>query len=55
MISLFAGEERAAKRESLKEPLVVLAWHIDFVAIAAAGDRKLALGGSGCGGRPPCP
>jgi hypothetical protein len=27
MISLFAGEERDAKRQSLKDPLVVLARH----------------------------
>lgn len=55
MISLFAGEERDAKRQSLRDPLVVLARHIDFVAIAAAVDRKLSLGGSGKGGRPPYP
>ena len=55
MISLFAGEERDAKRQSLRDPLVVLARHIDFVAIAAAVDRKLSLGGTGKGGRPPYP
>jgi IS5 family transposase len=55
MISLFAGEERDSKRQTLKDPLVVLARHIDFAAIAAAVDRKLSLGGSGRGGRPPYP
>jgi len=55
MISLFAVEERATKRQSLKDPLVVLARHIDFVSIAAVVDRKLSLGGSGRGGRPPYP
>ena len=47
MISLFAREERDAKRESLNDPLALLARHIDFDAIAAAVDAKLALGGAG--------
>ena len=51
MISLFAGEERAAKRESLKDLLLMLARRIDFLGIAAAVDRKLPVGGSGKGGR----
>ncbi len=55
MISLFAGEERDAKRDSMKDPLVVLARHINFSAIAAAVDGKLSLGGSSRGGRPPYP
>lgn len=55
MISLFAREERDAKRESLNDPLALLARHIDFGAIAAAVDAKLTLGASGRGGRPPYP
>jgi IS5 family transposase len=55
MISLFAGEERNAKRQSLSDPLALLSQHIDFTAIAAAVDVKLTLGASGRGGRPPYP
>jgi IS5 family transposase len=55
MISLFAREERDAKRQSLNDPLVLLTRHIDFAAIAAAVDAKLTLGSSGRGGRPPYP
>ncbi len=55
MISLFAREERDAKRQSLNDPLALLARHIDFDAIAAAVDAKLTLGRSGRGGRPPYP
>ena len=33
MISLFAGEERDTKRQTLRDPLAVLAKHIDFAAI----------------------
>ena len=55
MISLFAREERDTKRERLNDPLVLLARHIDFGAIAAAVDGKLTLGASGRGGRPPYP
>lgn len=55
MISLFAGEERDAKRQSLNDPLMLLARHIDFAAIATVVDAKLTLGGSGRGGRPPYP
>ena len=36
MISLFAGEERSAKRERLGDPLQVLDRHIDFAALAKA-------------------
>ena len=50
MISLFAGEERDTKRQSLRDPLAVLTQHIDFLAIAAAVDAKLKLGASGRGG-----
>lgn len=55
MISLFARDERDAKRQSLNDPLAVLDRHIDFAAIAVAVDGKLALGRSGRGGRPPYP
>jgi hypothetical protein len=53
MISLFAGEERNAKRQSLNDPLVLLSRHIDFVAIAAAVDVKLTLEPLGRDGRLP--
>lgn len=55
MISLFAGEERKAKRERLGDPLQVLDQHIDFAALAKAVDAKLVIGDSGRGGRPPYP
>lgn len=55
MISLFAGEERKAKRERLGDPLQVLNRHIDFAALAKAVDAKLVIGDSGRGGRPPYP
>lgn len=56
MISLFAGEDRSAKRDRIGDPLQVLDRHIDFAAIAAAIDAKLKLGGQqGKGGRPPYP
>lgn len=55
MISLFAGQWREAKRQSLSDPLELLNRHIDFAAIAAAVDGKLILGGTGRGGRPPYP
>ena len=55
MISLFAGEERKAKRERLGDPLHVLDRHIDFAALAKAVDAKLVIGDSGRGGRPPYP
>lgn len=41
MISLFAGEERSAKRDRLGDPLQVLDRHIDFAALAKAVDAKL--------------
>jgi IS5 family transposase len=55
MISLFAREERDAKRQRLNDPLALLTRHIDFGAIAAVVDMKLTLGSSGRGGRPPYP
>ncbi len=55
MISLFAREERDAKRQTLNDPLALLARHLDFAAIATAVDAKLKLGVSGRGGRPPYP
>lgn len=55
MISLFAGEDRAAKRDRIGDPLQVLDRHIDFTVIAAAIDAKLTLGNRGKGGRPPYP
>src|SRR5215467_6554035 len=55
MISLFAGEDRAAKRDRIGDPLQVLDRHIDFTAIARAIDAKLRLGDRGKGGRPPYP
>ena len=55
MISLFAGEDRSAKRDRIGDPLQVLDRHIDFAAIAAAIDAKLTLGDRGKGGRPPYP
>jgi IS5 family transposase len=50
MISLFAGEERNAKRARLGDPLQVLDRHIDFAALAKAVDAKLKIGdvGRGC-------
>jgi IS5 family transposase len=53
MISLFAAEDRAAKRDRIGDPLQMLERHIDFGAIAAAIDAKLTLGDRGRGGRPP--
>lgn len=53
MISLFAAEDRAAKRDRIGDPLLVLERHIDFAAIAAVIDAKLTLGDRGRGGRPP--
>ncbi|MFC7519671.1 hypothetical protein ACFQS6_04290 [Xanthomonas populi] len=44
MISLFAGEERDAKRQQLNDPLALLSRHIDFAGITRAVDAKLALG-----------
>ena len=55
MISLFAGEERSAKRDRLGDPLQVLDRHIDFAALAKAVDAKLVIGDAGRGGRPPYP
>lgn len=55
MISLFAPEERAAKRDRLGDPLQVLDRAIDFGALARAVDAKLTLGDRGRGGRPPYP
>ncbi|WP_329740729.1 transposase [Dyella sp. A6] len=55
MISLFAAEERAAKREQLGDPLQVLDRAIDFAALARAVDAKLEIGDTGRGGRPPYP
>lgn len=55
MISLFAGEERKAKREKLGDPLQMLDRAIDFAALAKAVDAKLVIGDSGRGGRPPYP
>lgn len=54
-ISLFANEERTAKREHLGDPLQRLDQAIDFAALAAAVDAKLVIGDSGRGGRPPYP
>ncbi len=55
MISLFAGDERKAKRERLGDPLQVLDRHIDFAALARAVDARLVIGGGARGGRPPYP
>lgn len=55
MISLFAGEERSAKRDRLGDPLQVLDRQIDFAALANAVDAKLVIGDVGRGGRPPYP
>lgn len=55
MISLFAAEERTAKRDRLGDPLKVLDQAIDFGALARAVDAKLEIGDSGRGGRPPYP
>lgn len=55
MISLFAAEERSAKRDRLGDPLKVLDQAIDFAALAKAVDAKLVIGDSGRGGRPPYP
>lgn len=55
MISLFATEERAAKRERLGDPLQVLDRAIDFTALARAVDAKRKIGDSGRGGRLPYP
>jgi hypothetical protein len=41
MISLFAVENQAAKRDELGDPLQTLERHIDFVALAAAIDANL--------------
>lgn len=55
MISLFAPQERAAKRDRIGDPLQVLDEHIDFGAIARVIEAKLKLGDQGRGGRPPYP
>jgi IS5 family transposase len=55
MISLFAPEERTAKRDRLGDPLQVLDRAIDFAALARAVDGKLKMGDRRRGGRPPYP
>lgn len=55
MISLFAAQDRATKRDQMGDPLQVLDRHIDFGAIARVIDAKLKLGVGGRGGRPPYP
>ncbi|MGH8113007.1 MAG: transposase [Rhodanobacteraceae bacterium] len=55
MISLFAAEERAAKRDRLGDPLKLLDQAIGFAALAKVVDAKWVLGDHGRGGRPPYP
>ena len=55
MISLFAAEERAAKRERLGDPLQLLDRAIDYTALAHAVDARLEIADTGRGGRPPYP
>ena len=53
MISLFADEERTAKRDKLGDPLALLDKAIDFSALAQAVNAKLVIGNTGRGGRAP--
>ena len=53
--SLFAAQERDAKRNKLGDVLEVLDRHVDFVALAAEVDRAAPRPDRSRGGRPPFP
>ena len=53
--SLFAAQERDAKRNKLGDVLQVLDRHVDFVALAAEVDRAAPRPDRSRGGRPPFP
>jgi hypothetical protein len=53
--SLFAAQERGAKRNKLGDTLQVLDRHVDFGALAAEVDRAAPRPDRWHGGRPPFP
>ena len=53
--SLFAAQERDAKRNKLGDVLQMLDRHVDFVALAAEVDRAVPRPDRSRGGRPPFP
>src|SRR5438045_5558757 len=53
--SLFADQEREAKLNKLGDALRVLEEHVDFAALAAAGEHAAPRPGRERGGRPPFP
>jgi IS5 family transposase len=53
--SLFAAQEREAKRNKLGDTLQVLDRHVDFAALAAEVDQAAPLPDRSRGGRPPFP
>lgn len=54
-ISLFAEHERETRRTSIGDPLVGLARHVDFEALAASIDAAAPRPSRAKGGRPPYP
>jgi len=52
-ISLFAEQEREDRRSKLSDPLVGLADHVDFEALAARIDAAAPRPSRAKGGRPP--
>ena len=54
-ISLFAEHERETRRSSIGDPLVGLAKHVDFEALAASIDDAAPRPSRAKGGRPPYP
>lgn len=54
-IILFAGQEREERRAKLGDPLVGLAEHVDFEALAAHIDAAAPRPSRAKGGRPPYP
>ena len=54
-ISLFAEQEREDRRTKLGDPLVGLAEHVDFAALAARIDAAAPRPSRAKGGRPPYP
>jgi hypothetical protein len=54
-LSLFAEQEREDRRAKIGDPLVDLAEHVDFEALAARIDAAAPRPSRAKGGRPPCP
>jgi hypothetical protein len=55
LLSLFAEQEREDRRSKLGDPLVGLAEHVDFGALAARIDVAAPRPSRAKGGRPPYP